>query len=163
MAERAITSVCDIVFETPSSGLKPHRMQAHIVVLVPDIQNQASMQAPFWPKGAIIEPALLHEASYGNPQKFPYPFKEIARSKALQLWQGQNIEQTDIMPHLLMGGDTPFWGGVKRGGIVVACSGVKPWLDKMISGMVAEMLIGMAYQAWMDSPDRADGELCFIR
>jgi len=39
-------------------------------------------------------------------------------------------------------------GGVKRYGIVVACSGFPPHFDKMFSGMIADMCIGLAYDYW---------------
>ena len=61
------------------------------------------------------------------------------------------------MPHLLFLGDTPYWGGVKREGIVVACSGVQPHFDRMIAGMVADGLIAMAYELWMTSEDKQEG------
>ena len=55
------------------------------------------------------------------------------------------------MPHLLFTGETPYWGGVKRRGIVVTCSGVQPWFDKMVSGMIADAMVALAYDAWMNS------------
>jgi hypothetical protein len=154
MAQRAIASVFDIVFETPSSGLTPKRKQAHVVILVPFKRES--------PSDPYVMPKVLYEASYGNPDDFAYPFQKIAQSKASQLWHSQNDERTDIQPHLLFSGDSPFWGGVARHGIVVTCSGIQPWLDRMIAGMIADMLIAMAYQAWMDSEDKADDELCFL-
>ena len=42
---------------------------------------------------------------------------------------------------------------MKRLGIVVTCSGLQPYIDKMIAGMVADMLITMAHEAWMTSPE----------
>lgn len=122
------------------------RRQCHVVVLVPSISENAQS----------AEAHILYEYSY-NKSDWVHPYDDIARSKALQLWQERNDDRTDSMPHLLFSGDTPFWGGVKRHGIVVTCSGVKPWFDKMISGMVADCCNALAYEAWMTSEDRANG------
>jgi hypothetical protein len=84
-------------------------------------------------------------------------YDSIAKCKALQLWQGRNDDRTDIAPHLMFAGDAPYYGGVKRHGIVVTCSGVQPWFDKMISAMICEMLVGLAYNAWMVSDDKMRG------
>jgi len=72
---------------------------------------------------------------------------------ALQLWHGRNDDRTDRIPHLLFPGDTPCWGGVKRHGIVVTCSGFQPHFGKMFSGMVADMCIGLSYNAWDQTKD----------
>lgn len=122
------------------------RKMLHVVVLVP---VRAGL------------PHLLCEYSVGRREDWPYEFDKIAQSKAGQLWNGRNDDRTDIMPHLLFDGDAPFFGGVKRHGIVVACSGVQPWFDKMISGMVADMCIALAYEAWMTSEDKHE-DVTFI-
>ncbi|PIQ68706.1 MAG: hypothetical protein COV91_02745 [Candidatus Taylorbacteria bacterium CG11_big_fil_rev_8_21_14_0_20_46_11] len=83
--------------------------------------------------------------------------RPYCEGKAIQLWHDRNDDRTNIMPHLLFSGDTVYWGGVKRHGIVVACSGVQPWFDKMFSGMIADMLVGIAYNAWMLSEDKRQG------
>ena len=102
-------------------------------------------------------PIILHqETNGGNGKPFKKPYPEIARSKALQLWFGKNGGHGGSpSPHLLFAGDTPYHGGVKREGIVVACSadGLKPWVEVFISGMVADMLIALAHQAWVESED----------
>ena len=139
VASEAIRRVALPLFEGDDILMK--RRMAHIVVLVPRLQN-----------GCIL-PYLLYEHSIGDIGS--NPFDEIARNKALQLWEGRNDGRTDIAPHLLYPGDTPFWGGVKRHGFVVACSGVESWFDQMIAGMVADAIVALAYQAWMNSPDRA--------
>ncbi|MDB5194093.1 MAG: hypothetical protein JWN50_107 [Parcubacteria group bacterium] len=121
------------------------RKQCHITILVPDRDGN---------------PHMLCEYSL-NEELWEWSYRLIARSKAKQLWEDRNDGGTDIVPHLLFNGDTPYWGGVKRQGIVVACSGVQPWFDKMISGIIADMLIAMAYEAWDKSKDKKD-DVCFI-
>ncbi|MBP9772077.1 MAG: hypothetical protein KBD16_04135 [Candidatus Pacebacteria bacterium] len=139
----------------------PKRRQLHVVVLVPGMEDGAEFGFPDWPNYQL-QPVCLFEASFGNPSEFEYPFIEIAQCKALQLWQGRNEDgHTGVFPHLLFPGDAPFWGGVKREGIVVTCSGIQPHLDKLMAGMMADMLIASAYEAWLKSQDTKD-DVCFL-
>jgi hypothetical protein len=132
------------------------RQMFHIVVLVPSMVDDRAEDYPSWPNYAI-EPHLLYDESVGDKEKWPHKFDDIAQCKALQLWHDRNDDRTDSMPHLLFPGDTPYWGGVKRRGIVVACSGVQPYFDKMISGIVADMSVAIAYHEWMTSDDKKSG------
>lgn len=153
IAKRAINEVINAVFER---GLDiVNQRTCHIVVIVPSMKDGRPDDYSEYPNYALF-PHVLYEESY-NKKEWPQGTRidVIAKCKALQLWQGRNDDRTDSMPHLLFPGDTPYWGGVKRHGIVVACSGVQSWLDKMISGMIADMMIGMAYDAWMRSDDHA--------
>lgn len=107
-------------------------------------------------------PELLFESSLGEKSEWEHDYEKIAQSKAHQIWQGRNDSgATSIMPHLLRPGDTPYYGAVKRKSIVVACSGVQPWFDQMISGMVAEMCIAYAHNAWETSTDKR-GNVDFV-
>jgi hypothetical protein len=133
------------------------RQTFHVVILVPKMLVGVG-NYPDYP----ILPHLLAEQSWGDKKEWSYDYAEIAQCKALQLWHGRNDGGTDIKPHLLFSNDTPFWGGVKRDGIVVACSGVQPYFDRMIAGMTADVCIAYAYHAWMLSKDKADDELCFL-
>ncbi len=152
VANLAVNAVLRMVMEPPGAVIfNPKRRQCYIVVLVPSISHDSK-----WPN-YLVEALVLYEHSVGMQSEWEHPFDEIARRKAAQLWQGRNDDRTDSMPHLLVHNDTPFWGGVKRNGIVVACSGVQPWLDKMIAGMVADACIALAYEEWIASEDRAKG------
>lgn len=131
------------------SGLE----NCHIVVLVPSMPDDSDTNFASWPNYAV-EPHALYEHSQGAREEWRYRYDEIAQCKALQLWHGRNEGGATIMPHLLFSGDTPYWGGVKRDGIVVACSGYDEWIDRMIAGIVADLCIGLAYDAWMASEDR---------
>lgn len=125
----------------------------HIVMLVPSMDTSGTY--PDYP----IRPHLLAEYSYGGKSGWERDFANIAQCKALQLWHDRNDGGTDSTAHLLFPGDTPFWGGVKRSGIVVACSGVQPWFDRMISGMVADAYIAVAHgekAAWAETHPRDD-------
>ncbi len=138
--------------------LKPKRKQCHVVILVPSMPDDRPDYLS-WPD-YTLDASVLYEKSHGKAS-WGRKYDEIARCKALQLWHGRNDGGTDCKPHLLFPGDTPYWGGVKRDGIVVACSGVEPWLDRLISSMIVDMLIAAAYHAYSasrkpDSPDFLD-------
>jgi hypothetical protein len=165
-ASTAVTATFDAVFGLPNlpgllrDDLRPRRDECHVVILVPGTIDHYEQNFPNWPDYPI-KPVLLYEESRGDPAKFEHPFDEIARCKAMQLWTDRNDDRTDNIPHLMFRGDTPYWGGVKRREIVVACSGVQPCIDKLISGMVADMLVALAHSAWMESEDKAK-EVSFL-
>lgn len=164
LAQIAVESTLDCLYDSQLNvTLKPHRAELHIVILVPGMADgRPEFHGPSWSNYYQLTAVSLYEYTLGDPNGFPYPFIEIARSKALQLWYDRNDDRTGIIPHLLFEGDAPFWGGVKRHGIVVACSGLKPWVDKLVSGMVADMLIAMTHAEWEASSDKTDKELCFL-
>lgn len=137
--------------------LQPKRNQCHVVVLLPGRKEFRPCDQEADPL-----PVLRYEGThFGHATELEGPYVEIARSKATQLWYDRNDDRTDIQPHLLFPGDAPYWGGVKRRGIVVACSGVQPHLDKLISGMIADILVAMAYSAWKASSDYKN-EVAFL-
>ncbi|OHA84601.1 MAG: hypothetical protein A2408_03040 [Candidatus Yonathbacteria bacterium RIFOXYC1_FULL_52_10] len=161
IAHRATLTALDVIYASPLRlELQPTRGQLHVVVLVPGMKDDRPDYSE-WPNYQI-QPVALYEHTLGNAKDFPYPFIEISRCKAIQLWHDRNDDRTDIVPHLLFPGDAPFWGGVKRRGIVVACSGIQPWLDKLVSGMVADLIVALTHNSWMGSDDRADDERCFL-
>lgn len=141
IVNQAISSVIPILTKESLLGSHFKRHQFHIVVLVPkQVTNQ---------DGHVhISPHILHEQTFGDKSSWERPYDEIARSKAFTLWQERHDGRTDAIPHLLYTGDTPFYGGVKRDEIVVTCSGLQPWFDKMLSGMLADICIALAYDAW---------------
>ena len=166
LADRAVLFVWSAVMEPKydTAFFKPKRTACHIIVMVPEMQatlkdenvrNSGGMiyNYPDYP----INPIILYERSFGDQKnEWTADYRNIAQCKALQLWHGRNDGRTDIMPHLLYSGDCPFWGGVKRDGIVVACSGVEPYFDRMIAGMVADLCIAGAYHAWIQSADKKE-------
>lgn len=142
----------------PQSPVKDllHRNMCHVVALAPAMETDNAV----WPNFAT-RAVVIYEKSIGNMGMWPYHFDEIARCKALQLWQGRNDGGTDIVPHLLYPEDTPFWGGVKRSGIVVTCSGFKEHVDKLIAGILADLIISVAANAWLTSEDKKK-DVCFL-
>ena len=161
ICEYAVTRILEMVerLDGPFHYVKLHdgRPNCHIVILVPSMKDDRATDYPDWPRYAL-EPIALYEHSSGDTNEWRHSYKDIARCKALQLWHERNDGGTDVLPHLLFSGDTPYWGGVKRDGIVVACSGFESWLDRMIAGMIADACIGTAYDAWMISDERFNRE-----
>lgn len=150
-----------VIFAVMSEGspfrarLKRH--EGHIVVLVPAAADPTG-QGFFldWPD-CPLRPVDLYQHNIGDPTSWVAPFDNIARMKAMQLWSDRNDDRAGLIPHLVFSRDTVYWGGVKRAGIVVACSGVQPWFDKMISGMVADAIIALAQDGYEnDSQPRVD-------
>jgi hypothetical protein len=152
LAEKVVKTILAAVMDPLTIGAILNRKACYIVIIVPGMTTEGCMY-PDYP----ITPHVLYEHSEGDTASSNHEYDEIARCKALQLWHGRNDDRTDCIPHLLFNGDTPYYGGVKRGDIVVTCSGFKPWLDKMVSGMICDMLIGLAYQAWMTSNEKLEG------
>ena len=136
------------------------RTDCHVVVLGPGMQVVSEAGPLEWPNYPL-KPVVVYETSLGDKAAWPYKFDEIARCKAIQLWQDRNDGGSAIQPHLLFPGDAPYWGGVKRKGLVSVCSGFKEHVDRMIAGMLADLFIGLAYDAWVKSPDKRD-DVCFL-
>lgn len=163
MAEAAVEAVVEAILNPAADSklsvaarfLRPKRNQCHVVVVVPGTSGPIEPDSsPDWMEQRQVKPLVLFEKSfYGGREELDATFGTFARLKAHQLWYDRNDDRTGILPHLLFQGDTVYWGGVKRYGIVVACSGIQPYIDKLIAGMVADMLVTMAYEAWMTSPE----------
>lgn len=137
------------------SPLKSFLKRLHfcIVVLVPAMQPDGESDWPDHP----IEPHEIYAHAFGNREDWEHPYDNIARGKALQLCSRRNDDRAGNIPHLLFPGDTPHWGGVRREGIVVTCSGVQPWFDRLISGMVADAIVALAHDAYERDEERKSG------
>jgi len=88
---------------------------------------------------------ILAEHSIGDPGKWEWDFKAIARDKAFQTRKHETPNQLIVerAPWLLHGTSFPFWGSAYRDGLVVAASGVQPWYDQMLSEMVASAIAAL--------------------
>ena len=108
---------------------RTNRQELHIVVINPRLK----------PWEATFEDAVLYETSLGSPDQWTIPFDQLARQKAKQAWRDQsaNINKQLIHPASLQTDDLLFIGSFVYGDIVVACSGVQPWYDMLISGWIA--------------------------
>jgi hypothetical protein len=155
VAEKAVGIALGVAFSSPLTPLLK-RLQCHIVVLVPAMEDARAANYPDWPNYPI-RAFPLYQKSVGKKKDWPHPFDEIAMCKSLQLWTDRNDDRAMPIPHLLFPGDTPFWGGVKRRGFVVTCSGVQPWFDKMISGLVSDIMVALAHDAYENDEERKAG------
>lgn len=157
VAEMAVSAAFALTMDENSifkSMLK--RPHCHVVILVPSMEDAREIDYPDWPHYPT-KAQVLHEQSVGEKLEWEFPFDEIARCKALQLWTGRNDDRTACIPHLLFPGDTPYWGGVNRRGLVVTCSGVQPWFDKMISGFIADAMVALAHDSFMSDKEVNEG------
>ncbi len=100
---------------------------------------------PLAPPDCTFEQAILHEHSI-NRDGWDADYTRFARAKAYVSWRtGMDSHRVQAsMPQRLQPGDTLLWGSVCMDGIVVAVSGLHPWYDEAIAGMVACWLRAMA-------------------
>lgn len=133
VANLAIDSVFNMVFGSPGLSMLLKRQTCHVVVAVRNSE------------GAL---EILSEKDYGDREKWEYQFDEIALGKFALFATGRHDGRTAPLPHLLFPGDTPYWGGVEYEGLVVTCSGIQPWFDRMISGMIAHMCVALTHDAF---------------
>jgi len=152
VCEKAIDTALLAVFGSISPlHTLPKHYQCDIVVLVPAMEDARAEDYPDYPDYSIT-PHLIYEKNVGEKSDWEHLYDHIAKCKALQRWTGRNDGQAGVNPHLLFPGDTPYWGSVKRHGIVVACSGVQPWVDRLIAGITADVIIALAHDAYENDP-----------
>ncbi len=92
-----------------------------------------------------FEDAILHEHSI-NRERWDADYQRFARAKALVSWRtGMDAHAVQALePYRLAPGDTLLWGAVWRAGIAVAVSGMQPWYDEAIAGIVVCCLVAHA-------------------
>lgn len=85
-----------------------------------------------------FQESIIYEHSLTDPSTWEFSFNKIARQKCLQSWRhGMSTHEMQTRaPHLLEYGDTVYSGSVVSDGLIVACSGVQPYFDEMISAWV---------------------------
>ncbi|PID51893.1 MAG: hypothetical protein CR972_04710 [Candidatus Moraniibacteriota bacterium] len=132
------------------------RHHGHTIVLVPAITDDRERDYPDYPHYPI-EPYLLYEESFGDKSNWEHPYDEVVKCKGLQVWHDRS-DGKSITPHLLYPGDTPYPGGVKREGIVVAYSGVQEHFDRMIAAIIADIIISLAKHAMLNDPEATRGD-----
>jgi hypothetical protein len=150
IAAVAVNAALKAVLENPAISNLLRRQHCHIVILVPEVT-----EGDDWMK-STTSAHCLYEHSVGAESDWQHPFKDIARSKANQLWQGRSTGNFQTQFHLLCQGETLYWGGVAREGIVVTCSGFQEYFDRLIAGIVADTLIALALNNWDTSDDKKD-------
>lgn len=135
---------------------KAKRQHCHIVIMNPQIKP--------WDSYSAFKSTILYEESIKDGQEWKYPYAEIARSKAEQAWRnGQsNIITRMLAPATLKKGDTIYWGSFEYYGVIVACSGVEPWFDMLISGWIALAFQQLA-QHEIQKFECSNPESCFLK
>lgn len=100
----------------------------HIVVMHPRLS----------PGSVPFAQAILYEYSI-NRANWDADYEKFARAKARVSWRTRKDSHVvqALQPQLLEPGDTVLWGGVCMDEIVVAVSGMQPWYDEALSGVIA--------------------------
>lgn len=70
--------------------------------------------------------------------------RDIARSKNTQLREGRHDGRPTEMAHLLLPGDTRYWGGWVGDGLFITASGEEPAVDRAASQMIGSSLMAQA-------------------
>lgn len=108
---------------------RTNRKALHIVIMDPRVK----------PWESKFEDAILHQASFGQPDSWTIPFDKLALKKAEQAWRNNshNINQQFLHPSSLKDDDILYYGTFVYGNIIVGCSGVEQWFDMLVSGWIA--------------------------
>ena len=124
--EQAIAIVMPAIDELLKRAKRNH---LHIVIMNPQLK----------PWESDFETAIWHEHSVRDDKDWDHDFRAFAISKANQDWrEGQhNLITQTLAPALLRKGDTFFTGSFNYYGVIVACSGIEPEFDMLISGWIA--------------------------
>ena len=135
IAERAVHFVLPSIKKLMELGLLK---RTHLHVVVSDMVHRSVIATEEdWNSSCI-----LYEYSMGDRSAWELPFDKIARSKCYLSWRyglPTQVLQTRC-PHFLAEGDTIYYGSAARDGLAVACSGVQPYFDGMISEWVLEAM-----------------------
>jgi hypothetical protein len=107
----------------------------HIVVVHPHAS----------PDAVRFEEAILCEHSI-NRERWDADYAHFARAKAEVSWRARMDSHAvqALRPWLLRPGQTLLWGSVCLDGLVVGVSGMHPWFDEALAGVVACCLKAMA-------------------
>lgn len=141
VAQQAVEFVLPAVMRL-IEGKTFKRGDLHIVIakvgLIPN-----SMAFTLW-----CEEGILYEHSIGDRGAWYLDFGHIARSKCYLSWRhGMSTQMLQARaPYLLELGDTVYYGSAVSDELVVACSGVQPYFDQMISSWVLEACRALCIQ-----------------
>lgn len=125
IADQAIGLIGPFIMNAMAIGMVKQK-DLHIIILDP---------------ASLTEPKILTSKSYGDPEKWEYPYSQIALSKANICFKNK-CSTADMLvkkPFAYCSGDAPFVGGVYMDGLIVACSGVEGYFDQMFAEMIASV------------------------
>ncbi len=131
LVTRAFDLVRPCIELTMRSGITSGEDLAVVVTATNDIN-------PWTPEadGKSFEDSCYLVASIGKLERHTYPIAKIALRKAEQSVR-TGLPTSKLAPQYLLGDDTLYWGSVVVDGIVVACSGLKPYHDEMFAYWIA--------------------------
>lgn len=126
------------------------------------------------PEGATLYIVVLNPlAKVFSPEAILYEYRhneelwtegsiydQYAQSKAGQLLEGRNDDQTEVFPHLLKEGDFCLWGGAKTDGIPVGASGERAEVDKYVSRVVGAGCSAISRFTYLNWRDENPNERC---
>jgi hypothetical protein len=132
------------LIEVTMNGGYTHRRDLAVVVTATEVINPREPDMSFENNCYLV--------SYlGNIEEWEYDYKSIALSKAeLSVRTGKG--SAELGPQYLLLGDTIYWGSVVLDGIVVACSGVKPYYDEMFSMWIAAAVKALCKERFAEYP-----------
>jgi hypothetical protein len=135
-AARAIELARPLLEQAVRTQLFGESGALHVVIMDPGAD----------PGTTAFEDAILHEASFGERERWDWDYAGAARAKARLAWRtGRDGSALHgLAPHLLRRGDTRLEGGVWVDGIAVGVSGAHPWFDEALGSAVAAMLRAIA-------------------
>ena len=127
LAREAIELVMPAIIQLIATG-RAKREHLHIIVLDPRA-TPADYESP----------QILCERSVGKQGEWAHDYRKIAVAKATQAWRDgrANINTQMLGPATLRKGDTVYYGSFEYQGVIVACSGIQPWFDMLVSGWIA--------------------------
>jgi len=116
LAREAIELVMPAIIQLIATG-RAKREHLHIIVLDPRA-TPADYESP----------QILCERSVGKQGEWAHDYRKIAVA---------NINTQMLGPATLRKGDTVYYGSFEYQGVIVACSGIQPWFDMLVSGWIA--------------------------
>ena len=127
LAEEAL----DLVMPSIETLLVEKAKRTHVHIVIMDPRKK--------PWECEFTDAIWYERSITNDEPWERDYTAFARAKANQAWrEGQHgIVVTALAPATLRHGDTVYDGSFCYNGVIVACSGVEPYFDMLISAWVA--------------------------
>ena len=150
LAQAAVDAVMPAISALMHDRHSPlKRKTACILVANPSVIPTSPEMRDEWVEAG----GILHRHDIGD--NWEYPFDKIATSKLhlSMLYRMSTREIQFNQPWLTENGDTSYYGSVYCDGLAVACSGVQPYFDEMISEWVLSSIRGYCFHAVDTQPD----------
>lgn len=91
----------------------------------------------------------MAQAAFGDTSAWEHEYRRFAWSKAritARTGMATSLVAASF-PHLLMPGDTKYWGSWIEGDIIAAASGVEPYYDEMFSKWTVDAAVALCKHA----------------